>query len=51
MADASALRLTQHKRFVPDDNYSNYCFAKNSFMLGMLDETVDVIKRKRGNNE
>jgi len=25
-------RITQHKRFVPDGTYPNFCFAKTSFI-------------------
>ena len=30
------LRLTQHKRFVPNGTHLNFCFAKTSFMLETL---------------
>jgi hypothetical protein len=29
-------RITQHKRFVPYDTHTNFCFAKTSFMLKTL---------------
>jgi len=32
------LHITQHKRFVPYGTHQNFCFAKNSFMLGTLNE-------------
>ena len=35
---APPLRLTQHKRFVPNGTHPNFCFAKTSFMLGTLCE-------------
>ena len=34
------LRLTQHKKFVPNGTHPNFCFAKTSFMLETLEERV-----------
>ncbi len=38
--------IKQHKRFVPYSTHPNFCFAKTSFMLGTLGETVDLSKTK-----
>lgn len=32
------LHITQHKRFVPNVTYPNFCYAKTSFMLETLCE-------------
>jgi len=39
------LRLTQHKRFMPDGTHPNFCFAKTSFMLGTVSAIRFVLKK------
>jgi len=48
-------RITQHKRFLPYSTHPNFCFAKNSFMLGtlcvMLKETTVLKINIKGINK